>query len=462
MDGDKIEKQPTLPGAHYVPEKDYDYDDALKHFSQQSTAKWPSDIPPDAYRPDAYKPDAYKPDAYKPDVYRPDAYQPDATRTDHIENIETRHDSNVEYPAVVPLTRRQKTSKHLKRYWICYVLLGIVGLAVGLPIFFCVILPAVAQRLVNSTNLPIHSTTLNNPTADTITVSLVASLKVPLGMSVSLATTSLHLYRPETKPFTPYLTVTLPAQKLKGNATIAIENQVVKIENMVEFLGFLTEAVYAEEFVLNAKASTTAHLGAIKIPLKLNKGVKLKGLNQLKGFNILQAQVLTTPDADGNNFKGVANLPNPSIVAFQLGDEVLDLMTPAGLVLGQGTIKNASLVPGNNTVSFGGIVDYATIFGNLEGIINAESDALTAGNIGLNARGNSTIYKGHHVSYYESILNNMTLSAQVPVTQLVVGSVGGLLNSSSATLGELVDLVNGGGLAATLFLCSCCHALHML
>jgi hypothetical protein len=108
MDSDKIEKQPTLPVVDY-PEKTYDYDKPPKHFSEQSTAGWPSEIPPDAYKPEA-------------------------TRTDHIENIETRHSSNVEYPPVVPLTRRQKTTRHFKRYWICYVLLGIIGLAIALPI----------------------------------------------------------------------------------------------------------------------------------------------------------------------------------------------------------------------------------------------------------------------------------------------------------------------------------------
>jgi hypothetical protein len=42
------------------------------------------------------------------------------------------------------------------------------------------------------------------------------------------------------------------------------------------------------------------------------------GLNGLKGFNIVAAQALLTPDPDGSNFRGVANLPNPSIVAFEL------------------------------------------------------------------------------------------------------------------------------------------------
>ena len=80
-------------------------------------------------------------------------------------------------------------------------------------------------------------------------------------------------------------------------------------------------------------------------------------------------------------------------------------MIPNGPVVGQGTIKAASLVPGNNTVSFGGVLDYNVLFNNLETILNAEADALSRGNLALNARGYSTIYQGTHIPYYEKILN---------------------------------------------------------
>jgi hypothetical protein len=349
---------------------------------------------------------------------------------------------------------------------------------------FLVLLPVIAQKLVDSADLPIHSSELMSPTPDSIEVSLTASLKVPLGLSVKLDPTALSLYRPETKPFTPYVTVHLPAQTLKGNTTITLKNQRVKIQNMTEFLGFLEAAVNAEDFVLSARGHTTAHLGKLKVKVTLDKGVKLKGkcsprrnlkcrltgpgLNRLKGFNIIAAQALTTPEADGTNFKGTVNLPNPSVVGFELvsdnvyhhvdgmlilplqGDEVLDLVIPNGLVVGQGTIHNATIAPGNNTVDFSGVVDYAALLGNIEGILNSEADALGRGNLALNANGNSTVYNGVHIPYYEKILNNMTLGTEVPVTQLLVGSVGGLLSSNAGTLGDLVNIIETSGITSLL------------
>jgi hypothetical protein len=92
------------------------------------------------------------------------------------------------------------------------------------------------------------------------------------------------------------------------------------------------------------------------------------------------------------------------------------------------------------------------LFDNLELILNAEADALARGNLALNARGYSTIFEGTRIPYYEKILNNMTLGTEVPVTQFLVGSIGGILGDQASTLGDLVGLIQGGGLPAFLSL----------
>lgn len=103
-------------------------------------------------------------------------------------------------------------------------------------------------------------------------------------------------------------------------------------------------------------------------------------------------------------------------------------------------------------MSFGGILDYNVLFDNLELILNAEADALARGNLALNAIGYSTIFEGTHIPYYEKILNNMTISAEVPITNFLVGSLGGILNDNAATLGDLISLIQGDGLAAFMSL----------
>jgi len=64
---------------------------------------------------------------------------------------------------------------------------------------------------------------------------------------------------------------------LKGLGNMTITNQTATILDQPQFQKFLTSAVNSEEFTLSASGATTAYLGKLKAPLKLNKNVKLSG-----------------------------------------------------------------------------------------------------------------------------------------------------------------------------------------
>ena len=132
--------------------------------------------------------------------------------------------------------------------------------------------------MVDDAGLPIHSVSILNPTPNSTTLSLTASLKVPAGLTVRLDPIVLQLYRPETKPdIVPYVNFELPEQRLKGNSTISVVNKTVEIANKQEFIKFLDQAVVQETFILAARGETTAHLGALKAKITLDKQVKLNG-----------------------------------------------------------------------------------------------------------------------------------------------------------------------------------------
>lgn len=112
------------------------------------------------------------------------------------------------------------------------------------------------------------------------------------------------------------------------------------------------------------------------------------------------------------------------------------------LNIGYGTLYNVVLYPGNNTLPFTGSLNLKTLIQNIVPIIKSESSALLDGNLGLSASGNSTIYDGYHIPYYEDILNNLTLSGEVPIMTLLGGTLGSLLNSSAGTLSSLLGKLN--------------------
>lgn len=98
-----------------------------------------------------------------------------------------------------------------------------------------------------------------------------------------------------------------------------------------------------------------------------------------------------------------------------------------GVLLGNATMNNVYIVPGNNTVSARGIINLKTAIMNLPAILSSQVGALTKGNIEMSASGNSTIYNGQHIEYYEKVLNNLMLTTQMPLLAILMDSLKGIL-----------------------------------
>ncbi|KAF9889386.1 hypothetical protein FE257_007496 [Aspergillus nanangensis] len=338
--------------------------------------------------------------------------------------------------------------KHFKRYWLCYGLLGLVFLAVFLPVFFLVILPAIAQRLVDNAMIPIHSAEVLRPTPDSITFSLGASLTVPLGLSVSVDRFNLSLFDRSVEPRKPYITAPLGPLTLKGKSDLSITNQTTQIEDQDQFTAFLAKAVYSKKFKLSAYGKTTAHLGKLKVPLTLDKDIELDGLDQLSGFAIDSASLALPPKEDGSNLVGGATLPNHSLVTFALGNVTLDLKV-GDLILGNGTIDNVLLRPGNNSVPLRGVLDINTALKNIGTLLAAQTDALSQGELTLSASGHSTIYDGVHIPYFEKVLNNLTVTAKVPLLKVLFGTLSELVISNPDTIGNVTNALQNTDLTSS-------------
>ncbi|KAJ5630161.1 hypothetical protein N7528_003818 [Penicillium herquei] len=332
-----------------------------------------------------------------------------------------------------------KIRRHYRRFCCCYCLGLLIFLIIFLPVFFLVAIPAIAQRIVDDTSLPIYSAEILDPTPSSVSFVLHTSLKIPLGLRIRTNPFNLSLFNRDVHPFTPYITVGLPSYSLKGRTAMTIEQNNTLILNESQFLDTLTNAVYQERFTMSAKGSTVGHLGALKAPITLDKKIELNGLDKLKGFSIDSAQVVIPKEADGTNIIATATLPNRSVFTFALGNVTLNLWSYDVLV-GQGTIQNVVLKPGNNSVSLRGELDIDTIIDNISDIVHSQESALLDGDFQLSASGNSTIYDGNHIEYYEDVLNNLTLMTRVPILEVLSGTLEGLLDeNNNSTLANLIQ-----------------------
>jgi hypothetical protein len=171
--------------------------------------------------------------------------------------------------------------------------------------------------------------------------------------------------------------------------------------------------------------------------------------------------VVFPPLADGTNLQGTVILPNPSVVTFELvrdhhlkiqmtkevtflqGNVTLNMIV-GGVVIGQGRINNVLLAPGNNTVALSATVDLKTAIENLPRLLQAETKSLVNGNVVVSASGNSTIFNGVHIPYYEQVLNNLVITGEVPLIQILVDSLDMALGPNSTLLSSLLGAFTGG------------------
>ena len=124
----------------------------------------------------------------------------------------------------------------------------------------------------------------------------------------------------------------------------------------------------------------------------------------MKGFNVTDVRLNISAKAGEPNLKGFAFIPNPSVITVALvrtplhwsnkiltifqGNVTLTLSTIKGVV-GNSTINDMTLVPGNNSLPMTGIID-----------ITMMANSVVNGLVTLSIAGESAIYNGQHLTYY--------------------------------------------------------------
>lgn len=307
-----------------------------------------------------------------------------------------------------------------------------------------------AQRVVDDTDLPIQNATLKAVSSDLIQVSLTTSLNVPKGLRVGLDAFSLYMYNPATPGgFYPYLSLDMQGMTLAGDTAITVTDRLLRVSNHTELDRWLNRTFVDDSTELSVKGDTTAHLGALKMPIRLAKTVPLAGLRKLAGVRLDGIRLLLPPRADGTNVVGHFTLPNWSPLTLDLGNITLDILAGATeILLGTATISDVVLPPGNHTLPFRGQLYLPTLVERFGGVLRSQGDALASGRLTLGVRGNRTEVGGRRIGYLEHVLNNVLLRTDVPVAQLlgdvaesVAGrnatvSLEGLLGVAGQALGE--------------------------
>jgi hypothetical protein len=198
----------------------------------------------------------------------------------------------------------------------------------------------------------------------------------------------------------PYAYITLPAVVAAASASVIID-QDVTISNLEAFTNYTVALLNDAQVTMEVQGSTGLH--EMKFPettVNYDKTPTINGLNKLAGFAVSNFSILLTPDADGTNMIGTVSIPNASPITFSMGNVTMNVYNE-GVQIGVSTLPNLVLSPGNNSVTMTSIT-------NQTAVLTLLTEKYTDGLLPIDIIGNSSVYDGVHLTYYEAALQSVT------------------------------------------------------
>lgn len=147
------------------------------------------------------------------------------------------------------------------------------------PSSFLVVIPAVAQLVMNKSDLVLTHAVVSQP-KDTSTILTIES-KIDLGVAipVRIEPVTLNLFDRTLGKDYPYAAADIAGQTISGNYTLGVEEQPTPIQNMTSWRKFVHEVVFMEEATLSVSGGTNGYLGVLKCPVKIDKDITSPGMS---------------------------------------------------------------------------------------------------------------------------------------------------------------------------------------
>jgi len=295
------------------------------------------------------------------------------------------------------------------------IIFCIVFLIIALCLVY-VAMPKIAQTGVNDSSIEFTDLEFLDPTSTSIILTQKAILHSPSMYTPSLDAfnASLFLVTNGTFGAVPMLSIPMPKiHALHPQSNVTILNQELSISNLDQLTDYATAVLSNEEVTTALTGRPKLHLGGLPaINVNYNSSTTYKGLNGLKGFNVTNALINPNATAGEPNLFGDAYIPNPSVMTIAMGNVTLTVSTATSGVIGNASIPDMTLRPGNNTLPMTGILDQAKVLSSMD----------KTGHVVLLIAGNSAVYNGQHLTYYEKALASNVLSLNVNLLQVLADS----------------------------------------
>ncbi|KAF8958995.1 hypothetical protein BGZ46_001857 [Entomortierella lignicola] len=348
---------------------------------------------------------------------------------------------------------KPKTRPFYKRrkYWVFCAIMTVIVVAVAVPLALFVILPKIAQIILNNSTMSFNSIQITNPTNTSLDMSMdgtlgntgpfSATIKFPQAIEVYYNDTLLG-------------SMNLPDTKASGGHGSLIAQAAFSINDENAFGSFSADMLSQDYFtwVLKSKVTIVA-LGRTVSNLDLNKALKLSGMGGFPDVKILKFD-LPSDAADGQGINLVIDtaMNNPSPIGVNLGTVVLDIGCN-GTQLGQVKATGASLQGHSQSIlNLTGLMTPQTTPEGLATVSSLFSAYIAGLASETTARGVSVLPDGvNEVSWLSTGLKSMTLKVplQAPAPLNVIKSISlGPMGMNWTNADSYAPLANSPGVVA--------------
>jgi len=286
-------------------------------------------------------------------------------------------------------------------------------------------MPSIAQNGINDSELFLESEVVSNPSEKAVNIHMVTISKSKSMYHPWLDEFKAALFLENTEPdIKPFGYITIPRMQATATARVTVD-QVLDIVDSDQFAAYNLLVLKSETYRVALRGRTGLKEGSFpKTNVNFNKVVTSKGLNGLKGFQVRNITLSLLPEADGTNMRGQVYIPNPSPMTIQMGTVTQNIFVE-GKQIGVATIPNLQLKPGDNLIPMQSVSDQPAV-------ISLISTKYKDGNLPIEIVGNSSIYNGQHLPYFEKALqaNKLSTTLQLGSALKAIGLDLSLMGSS--------------------------------
>ncbi|KAF9930757.1 hypothetical protein FBU30_011293 [Linnemannia zychae] len=335
-------------------------------------------------------------------------------RDDHLpyDERDEEYQEFDEYDEVTKPTSRPFYKR--RKYWYFCAIMTVIVVAVAVPLALFVILPKVAQSILNQSTMTFNNIQITNPT----NTSLQMSMNGDLGHTGPFSATiefpePIQVYYGETM----LGSMSLPPTKASGGSGKLVADATFNIDDQEAFGTFSADMMNKDTFVwvLRSKVTIKA-LGRTVDNLKLDKALTLNGMGGFPQVQILRFDLPSdAPNGAGINLIIDTAMNNPSPIGITLGTIVLDIGFN-GTALGQVRATGASLMGRSDSIlNLTGIMTPQTTPEGLAMVSSLFSSYIAGQTSVTSAKGVSVLPDGvNEVGWLSKGLKSMSLN--VPLT----------------------------------------------